>query len=144
MSSNPGIGFTLFAADYEGDADAVMALMLEALRSPSPDRFALEHIADMLDPAMKRTQFKLVIKRRKGNRRQAGEDWFKRVRIVGELYDDLCTSMTDKEAFAETVKRVAMPVRDGGLGVSEQTVRGYLHAHLKDLEAQREALETEQ
>lgn len=139
MSSNPGIGFTLFAADYEGDADAVMALMLEALRSPSPDRFALEHIADMIDPSKKQTKFRLKLYRRKGNRDQIDDGWLDRVNKVSEIYCNLILEgYSHKAAITETVKRGEMSVADGGVGKSSTTIRGYLDAYFAHAEAQNE------
>lgn len=139
MNDDLGIGWYIFCADYQNEEERVLALALEALRSPTPDRDALEYIADMIDPSKKQTRFRLKLLRRQGNRDQVDSGWFDRVNKIGEIYNNLILEGYSREsAQTETVKRGEMSVADGGVGKSSPTVRRYLNAYLAHEKAARE------
>jgi hypothetical protein len=132
----------LVLAEIGDDPDAILAAILGALRGPAHDPSALRAIADMIDPSCNRTRFRLELKRRKGNRSQASDDWLDRIFTVGDIYTGLLQSgMSEAEANSETVKRAAMPESYGGIGKSEPTVRGYLRAFIAYSDARADELD---
>ena len=113
-----GIG----GADHARNADWMMDVILETLRSDNPDPVALRMIADMIDPASKKGKFKLVLKGRRGNKSQADEAFFDRIDAFREILESVDWDET------EAVKTAAMPIKDGGIGKSEPTLYSYLRA----------------
>ena len=145
MNIDLGPGIALIFADEYGDKKDIMPLILEILRSSSPDVDDLKLIAGMIDPAQKETWHRLELKRRKGNRKQKDDAYWRRVHFVGEIYEKyLEQGFSEKKAATETIKDAELEVKDGGVGKSKPIIRQYLAEYIARQRGEQEAFEAAQ
>jgi hypothetical protein len=109
----------LAIAQYEGDKSHIVETIVEILRSDAPEQKALLAIADLFNEVGKAGEYRLELKRRRGNKAQHDDLYFE---YLSNFQDILNKSATEKEA----VKTASMSCDEGGLGVSEVTAYKYL------------------